>query len=72
MVTTLELAQALVGKKIQKVESKKRGTVVKVYDGSHFLKGMIAIDFEDGYSGLYNEKDLVSLLKNGTHNHNCE
>jgi hypothetical protein len=67
-------AQALnlIGKKIQKVETTKRGVVANVRDGSHFLPGMTCIDFVDGYSGLYSEKDIAQLLKNGTHFHNCD
>lgn len=61
----------LIGKKVQKVESKKRGIVTNVRDGSHFLKDMIVVEMGT-YKGLYSVRDIESMLKDGTHFHNCE
>lgn len=62
----------LIGCKVQKVETTKREIVKDVRDGSHFAKDMILVEFICGYTGLYSHKDIQSMLRDGTHNHNCE
>lgn len=63
-------ANKLIGKSIQKVESKKRGIVASVENG--WLSGSTIVVFVDGYKGMYQDKDVAQLLLDGTHNHNCE
>lgn len=63
-------AKNLIGKNVQKVETTKRGIVVSVKDG--FLPDSTILIFKDGYKGMYQNKDINQLIKNGTHNHNCE
>lgn len=63
-------ANKLIGKSIQKVESTKRGIVASVQNG--WLADSTIIVFEDGYKGMYQNKDIPELIKSGKHNHNCE
>jgi hypothetical protein len=65
-------AKSLIGKKVQKVESTRRGIVKNVRDGSHFLQGMTLIEFEDGSNGLYSDRDISGMLIDGRHFHNTE
>jgi hypothetical protein len=74
IVELVELAQGLVGKSVQKVETTRRGIVVAARDGSHFRAGAkVILEFEGGYSGLYDERSIRHMLANkGRHLHNCE
>ena len=63
-------ANKLIGKSIQKVESKKRGIVASVENG--WLSSSTIVVFVDGYKGMYQDKDVAQLLLDGSHNHNCD
>ena len=65
----LNMAKQLIGRRVQKVETTRRGLVVAV---KPFLPDLVMLVFEDGYQGGYQAKDIRSMLVDGTHHHNCE
>lgn len=60
-------ANNLIGKKVQKVESTKRGVVAEVKEG--WTAGTTILVFADGYKGMYSDRDIESMLVDGKHLH---